>query len=159
MIRIPLRRRDGSVRAYALIDDCDAHLAEFRWSRTGGGYVTRDRGRVYLHREVMQLSPGDGLEVDHRNRDPLDCRRANLRVVTHAQNNQNAPARGGSRFRGVSWDRRGKWRAQLYEDGVKRLVGLFDDELDAARAVEARRRVAMPFALPDPELEQALVVA
>ena len=63
-------------------------------------YVVRSSWKLthYLHREVLGLTPGDGLETDHRNGDRLDNRRSNLRVATRAQNAQNVPARSGYRL-------------------------------------------------------------
>lgn len=161
MIRIPLRRRDGTVHAYALVDDQDAHLLDTRWSmRNEGGYVQGSRGgqKVSLHRTVLGLGPGDP-EVDHRNRDRLDCRRENLIVGTHAANMQNVIARPGSssRFRGVGWDKvNRKWQAYITLNGRMRKLGYRRDEVEAALLADAARRELMPFALPDPELEAVL---
>ena len=41
---------------------------------------------VRMHREIMNAP--DGLLVDHINRNPLDNRRANLRLATYSQNMQ-----------------------------------------------------------------------
>lgn len=146
---IPLRARDGSIRAHAIIDEQDAHLAEHRWhlaGRPNSRYVVRnipgERGKtVALHREIMGLAPGDRREVDHENGDRLDYRRANLRIVTHRQNAQNVRSRGGSsRHRGVSWDAaRGRWQARA----GRRHVGRFDDEQEAADAAAEHRREHM----------------
>lgn len=158
MIRIPLRRRDGTVRAYALVDDQDAHLAELRWCLQPGGYVRRDRdGRTeYLHRVVCGLVPGDGLEADHRNRNPLDCRRENLIVTTRAGNAQNVPGRGGSsRFRGVARHKH-RWQAYVGVGGRKIKLGYRDTELEAAILAANARAELLPFALPDPELAAVL---
>lgn len=157
MKRIPLRRRDGSVRAYALVDDADFdRFGSLRWALQSAGYAYRwerqpdgSRRCVLLHRAIMALEPGDRREVDHENRSRLDCRRENLRVVPPGANNQNQGSRGSSRFRGVSWEAgRGRWRARAGREHV----GRFADEIEAARAAEARRRELFPFALPDPEL-------
>jgi hypothetical protein len=155
MCEIPLRRRDGTLHGYALIDDEDAHLAQFTWSlaRSGGRnklYVQRRDGKTYvkLHRVIMGCQPGDGLEVDHRNGDALDNRRANLRISTHSLNCQNLPSRAGatSRHRGVSWDaKRGKWFTKATLDGRQIYLGVYDDEEVAARVVEAWRAENMPF--------------
>ncbi len=124
-VRIPVHR-GGVAVAYALVDPTDAHLADRRWRAHPKGYVQGD-GSTLLHREVLGLIKGDGIEVDHINRDKLDCRRSNLRILTHAQNRQNNDPsgnqtwRGGgtsSRHRGVSWDkRRGKWKASVTVGG------------------------------------------
>jgi hypothetical protein len=49
-IRIPLRRRDGSIHAHALIDDCDREQADYRWYRLATGYVVRMIQRKRLKR-------------------------------------------------------------------------------------------------------------
>lgn len=48
-------------------------------------------GVVLLHRWVMGVTPGTGYRVivDHINRQVLDCRRSNLRIVTAGQSNAN----------------------------------------------------------------------
>lgn len=89
---IPLRCGDTFLE-YAIVDECDAHLAEHAWRRTNG-YATRicpgNRNPVYMHREILGLAKGDGyMVVDHINRDRLDNRRSNLRLVTVAENCRN----------------------------------------------------------------------
>ena len=56
-----------------------------------------------MHRVILRAKPGQ--IVDHINRDTLDNRRANLRIVTASQNNWNQrllPAHNTSGYRGVS---------------------------------------------------------
>jgi hypothetical protein len=91
---------------------------------------------VYMHRQIMGLSHGDGLEVDHLNHHTLDNRRSNLRVVTPTANKRGQPSRGGSSaFVGVTWDSaRACWRAQIQVAGIVINLGRFAVEEDAARA-------------------------
>lgn len=156
-IRLPLRARDGSVRAYALVDEQDAEQANHRWCLIGRhGYVSRQlprvngrtRRTVYLHREILGLVAGDGLEGDHKNGDPLDNRRQNLRIVTKPQNGQNRHnprATGGtSPYRGVAWcSRLKKWVAKVTIAGRTHYLGSFDDEQEAAAAARAFRLANM----------------
>lgn len=159
MKRIPLHTRDGSVRAFALVDDEDFDkLGHLRWYLSNG-YVRRNlprdagprRGET-LHRELMGLTPGDGLEVDHKNGDKLDNRRQNLRVTDDAGNaaNLHGPrasrfGRRTSRFRGVCLHRpSGKWRATVRVNGRQYSLGHHDDEEAAAEVVAAFRREHMP---------------
>jgi hypothetical protein len=110
-----------------------------------------------MHRFLMGLDFGDRREVDHINGDKLDNRRANLRVVTHAQNGQNVRISipRTSSYRGVYWiTARGRWAAKAKLNGQDVWIGLFDDEREAALAAEAYRRSHMPFAEPDPLLAQ-----
>lgn len=131
----------------AVIDEADWPVVSyFRWrySRTGRAgphakkYVMAAIGspRIYLHRIVMG-SP-KGAFVDHIDGDPLNCRRANLRLVTKEQNAQNRRAHRTegrtSKFRGVSWDKKArKWQATIYGGGTLYRLGWFtDDQLAAA---------------------------
>lgn len=160
-VLIPLRANDGSVRAWTLIDMADAaFVTTWRWGVTNEGYVARSQylGKVprhrvraiKLHRELMGLVPGDGLEVDHVNRDRLDNRRSNLRVVSRNANAQNRSKRAGfaSRYRGVSYrPSTGKWQASVTAHGKKHYLGVFTSEADAAEAARAARLRLMPYAV------------
>jgi hypothetical protein len=131
----------------------DALLAFDQWCLNPNGYAWRnDRlgvgaKHVYLHRAVLGLVPGDGLYVDHINRNRLDNRRENLRRVTPAESRQNTPSIGkSSRYRGVSFDRRrGLWIAQAHLEGRLHHLGRFDTEIEAAMAARAWRLEHMPF--------------
>src|SRR5689334_20624839 len=101
MIRLPLRNRQGTVVAFATIDDVDAEQAQYRWHRNGNGYVTRTiysgGGRknpklktVYLHSQIIDVP--EGFEIDHFDGNRLNNRRSNLRVATRALNQQNRSA-------------------------------------------------------------------
>ena len=151
MIEIPLRNREGQTIAVALVDDEDRERVEhYRWHRTHWGYVTRSTPRpecrlIWLHREVMGLSPGDGLEVDHRDGNKLDNRRSNLRVATRQQNAQNVARH---RYRGVSWFKpAGLWQAKVTLGGVQHHLGYFRDREKAREAAVAFRAEHMPFAV------------
>lgn len=114
------------------------------WS--SDGYVFRtlytDDGMkttIAIHRQIMGLKNGDPLEVDHIDRDPLNNRRSNLRIVTRYQNEGNHDFSGStSKKIGVSYDSRlNKWKAQGSLDGTYVYLGVYTSE-DAA--VAARRR-------------------
>jgi hypothetical protein len=156
--RIPLRRKDGSVRAYALVDpDVFARLGHLRWCLSSKGYVHRHAPKgqyprkIWLHREVLCLGPrkSDPREGDHRYGDKLDNRRENLRIVTTAENAQNRvrqDPRNRSGYRGVSWHtRRQRWVAQVRVGGRVRQLGVFTDPEEAGRAAATFRAESMPF--------------
>lgn len=154
--RIPLRSRDGCVRAVAIVDLEDAAWAsQWVWSLVNG-YAQRSRivdGRriaVRLHRELLGLMPGDGLDGDHINRDKLDNRRSNLRVVPRGSNVQNVASHRGSSsaYRGVSWVKRDrKWHAKISVYGRETSLGYFEDEAEAAEAARHARLRLMPYAV------------
>lgn len=147
---IPLRRRDGSVKAWALVDASDyADVNRWRWFQMIG-YAARnrkspERGLILMHRYLLGLGRGDKRQIDHINRNRLDNRRANLRIVTLAQNRQNVTSYGRSRFRGVHWNK-GKWQVQVNFQGQKHYGGRFDDEAAAGVAAAAIRARLMPYA-------------
>jgi len=88
-----------------------------------------------------------GLEVDHINHDSLDNRKANLRVVRHAENMQNltaAPASAMTGVRGVSQKRHG-YRARLNMGGREFHLGTYATVEEAARVATAARARLMPF--------------
>lgn len=146
---VPLRARDGSVRAYAIIDASDAEwVAHWRWSLHMGGYafrLERVDGRsvtIFLHRAVLGLPPSPGQnrthETDHINRNRLDNRRGNLRFVSRSVNMMNrGPYGRRSAQRGhVEWrNDTQKWRAFVWVAGRRLHLGSFAEHEDAERAV------------------------
>lgn len=83
-------------------------------------------------------------DLDHKNRNRADNRIENLRKCDDARNAKNAGIRKTNRsgYKGVSWKTQvSKWVVQIQVDGVKKHVGYFTSEIDAAKAydVEARR--------------------
>jgi HNH endonuclease/AP2 domain len=163
--RLPLRARDGSVRAWAVVDQEDFdHVNQWRWSLSAQGYACRKKGGrkgtvVTLHRELFELTKADRVEVDHINRDKLDNRRANLRVVPRGTQPQNTDGRSdrASRFRGVTPAAGSRWRAQVgmrndanVEENFS--LGTYDLEEDAAAAAAQWRHEHFPFANEDPAL-------
>ena len=76
----------------------------------------------------------ESLEVDHINGKKKETHVENLRMVTRQGNSRSflrkTPGRT-SRFRGVHWCKeRKKWRAEV----VRKKIGEFDDEVEAAKA-------------------------
>jgi len=104
---------------------------------------SKPRKHQYLHiliGEMMGLSLS--AEVDHRNRNGLDCRRSNLRDATHAQNacNTSLSPKNTSGVKGVSWRSDKKtWRATIKVNRKQRFLGHFDAIDDAAAAVVRAR--------------------
>ena len=139
---LPLAGRSGHNR-FALVDeDVYTWAISFRWYVNQRGYIHRNRRRaenelsqtVRLHNLI--LPPEVGQVVDHINRDPLDNRRVNLRLVSPAQNAMNRGVReGSSRFRGVS-GHSGRWQSKLRIDNHELRLGRYSSERDAARVYD-----------------------
>lgn len=138
----------------ALVDAADYEwLSQWNWWLTDGyasrqvsaGRTKDSRGLVQtilMHRLIMQTP--DGMDTDHINRNRLDNRRCNLRIVDRAQNNYNTGlwVNNTSGHKGVSWNKRTKsWRA--YIGGVKGRIELghfknIDDAIAARLEAEAK---------------------
>lgn len=91
---------------------------------------------VLLHQLVFgDLLPG--LEIGHWDGDGLNCREANLRGLTHAQNMQGRAAKKpncSSNYRGVHLKKSSeRWGAVV----AGKHVGYFDTEIEAAKAYDA----------------------
>lgn len=133
--------------AFAEIDGEDLWaVLKHGWSLTASRYAGANvRGRtVLMHRLIadrMGLKVPKGWQVDHRDLNPLNNTRANLRVASPSQNGGNRGLRRGkktSRFKGVHWNKDvGKWAAGVSFKGRTTHLGHFVSEDDAARAYDA----------------------
>lgn len=93
---------------------------------------------VLMHRQIGMLMGFS--DVDHKNRDTLNNRRANLRPCTRSQNcaNQKLRSTNSSGFKGVNWKKDQKaWCARI-SVGYKRIhLGYFLTSEEAAKAYDA----------------------
>lgn len=148
-------RRRSLAPLTVLIDYADVPLAlPETWCSDGRGYVRSVRG-VFLHRHLLGLDRGDLRCVDHINRNPLDNRRRNLRIVTRGENMQNQGARK-SLPRGVG-RRFGRWIAYAHLPNKRVTIGYYDTLEDADLAARKFRAAHMPFSeeARDPTLRDA----
>lgn len=129
---------------FAIVDDGDFALASaYAWHCSSGYATNKGRGvkTLLLHRLIMGAT--NKQFVDHRNRDPLDCRRENLRIATKSQNAQNSKRRRDNKsgFKGVGFDKRRKyWRSRLTINNKEITVGTFQTAREAALAYDAAAR-------------------
>jgi hypothetical protein len=132
----------------ALVDYSDRDIAEsaawYALTEKHPYVLAHCAGRtLYLHSVIMaRLFPEYEGEVDHKNRNPLDNRRQNLRIATRSENCANSRGRGRSQFRGVAWHKRAnKWVASLRLNKKQIHLGYFSSETAAARAYDVRAKV------------------
>lgn len=139
-LKIPLTQ--GYV---ALVDPQDYGLVSaFKWQAN----VQRRKNRVtvYATRRVWKSGKQETISMhgfivgyprpDHMDGDGLNNQRNNLRPATRSQNMANSRTiQGSSVFKGVSRNKRsGRWAAYIKIDRIKRHIGMFGSEIDAATA-------------------------
>jgi len=129
-----------------LVDDEDyEYLSQWKWQaekylkcyrvfRTQKtGYIKKKK--FYMHRVIM--NPPDDMEIDHKNRNPLDNRRQNLRIATTTQNMWNRTSTSKSGYRGVKTSGK-KYQARI---GTGRTyIGTFNTAEEAACAYDEKAK-------------------
>ena len=130
----------------AIVDTTDLRLlAEYGIWLSSHGYVkarklgsSRAGKEDYFHRIIISVP--SNMQIDHINRNKLDNRKCNLRVVTRRENIHNVcllQSNNKSGFRGVSWFKlMRKWRATINVGGKQKALGYFDDPAEAAVAYD-----------------------
>jgi HNH endonuclease/AP2 domain len=143
---------------FAIVDQDDyERVTEYKWYAVKHptrsvfhvtGYIASFGFYMPLHRFI--LNAPRGTQIDHRDGNPLNNRRENLRFCTAAQNAQNSrkPKTNTSGFKGVNWDkRRQNWVARIKCNSKAIHIGVFKDPVLAAHAYDhAARRYHGPFA-------------
>ena len=118
-------------------------VKDYKWHLTDQGYAkARINKRLIPIYHFILGYPPKGYEVDHRDTDPLNNRKYNLRFATHRQNLRNRKAKG------YWWDKsRKKWQVQITKDYKHISLGYFIDEQTAAKvAREAKQKYFGEFA-------------
>ena len=132
---IELYDKDGNVKAKAIIDKDDYEKCKnIKWGlQSGRCQYVKNVKAGFLHHHIW----GKKVQLDHINRDKLDCRKSNLREATCQQNAQNRGmmSNNTSGITGVRWSKRlQKWRVQIFINGKNKHLGLFHDKNDAITA-------------------------
>jgi hypothetical protein len=140
-MEIPIRNKEKKIIHYLTVSSEDyEELNKFKWSRDKDNYsISNIDGKLWrIHRYIMinilknNLTPQQ--KVDHINRNKLDNRRENLRVVTSSENSRNRTKKKNatSKYFGVCLIKiNNKWRASIVING-KTLNATYDKEIHAA---------------------------
>jgi len=133
------------------VDDVNyEQLNQYRWFalRNPCGYFYAARMifknnrqiTIYMHREILGLSPKNKNQTDHINHNTLDNRIDNLRICTHQENAMNRKPRSNtsSKYKGVSWHKQmKKWLVHITVKKKIIHIGYFHNEIFAALAYNA----------------------
>ncbi|WP_342515432.1 HNH endonuclease [Sutcliffiella sp. FSL R7-0096] len=133
-----LKRRNGQV-IETLIDTNDLEKVNSfpgswcaKQRRNSNSFYVINHKSEYMHRLIMD-APKDKV-VDHINRNSLDNRRRNLRVVTNSENRLNHSNNLFSQLQtgSISWHKRDKkWRVRVYENKKRKWLGHFSTHKEA----------------------------
>ena len=123
----------------ALVDDDDYEkYSSMSWMIDPKGYVLHTGvGHKRLHRLIMGAQKGQ--IIDHKDGNPLNCTKANLRFCTNTQNGRNRDYNSNNKLgmKGVILELyRGqpRYRARIQVNGKKISLGYFKNPEDAAKA-------------------------
>ena len=144
MKEILLYGKNGTGKVAIVDDEHYEKLSVYRWNVNSDGYacthVKQSDGTFKgkkMHRMVLCLK--DGEEVDHKDLNPLNNTKENLRICTRSQNcsNRRVFKNNKSGVKGVYFrDRRGKprWIAEIRVYKKKKYLGDFVTIEEATKA-------------------------
>lgn len=127
---------------FMLVDDSDfEYLSKYKWyyekpsKKSENEYAKSyiDKKFVKAHRIILGIS-GKNNFVDHIDGNGLNNQKNNIRVCSSSDNQKNKKRiYGTSRFRGVN-KHPGGWVAKITINKKQKHLGLFQDEVEAAKA-------------------------
>lgn len=128
-----------------IIDNDDFNLLKnHSWYTTSRGYAAASVNGVCIYMHRLLMSP-EKYQVDHINRNKLDNRKKNLRIVTNQENhfnkteNRNNTSGKAGVYHHSQCDR---WCAQITVNGKTIYGGLFKE---FSKAVEARETLELKY--------------
>lgn len=135
------------------VDDIDyEYLMQWKWCANwmSKGYravrtlpQVEGGGALRLHTVIAQRMGIDSKLIDHKDQNPLNNCRSNLRAATHSQNQHNRGMQKNNRTgaKGVSFQKAsGKYMSQIKLHGKTYYLGYFDTIPEAEAVVIAKRK-------------------
>lgn len=128
------------------------YFRQWNWSKMPTGHVRRCKhGKILLlHVEILKRAFGYTGQPDHKDRNPLNNQRTNLRPSTQSQNRMNSGLMSNSTtgYKGVDFKKdKYRYRARIGLEGKVFFLGYFVSSEEAAKAYDrAARRYHGEFA-------------
>lgn len=122
--------------AEVLIDKEDiSRINEHNWRLNEKGYVISDikNHKVRLHNLILNRNTSNPKIVcDHINRNKLDNRKSNLKIVSQKENNKNRILKRGKYYT----KKKNKWLAYYIVNRKMKSLGYYNSEEEAKEAVK-----------------------
>ncbi len=142
---ITLHCRDHNERALAIIDSEDvSKIKDYRWCVSLGRnaipakVVGRTKGyerQITIQHIIMGRKPSRHTMIDHKNRNPLDNRKYNLRLCTNTENCRNSKGWDNSKSGCKGVKKRGNsWGARIMVNRKEIWLGSFKSQEEAKLA-------------------------
>lgn len=124
-------------------------IKDICWYNSNGYIRTSSSNKtINIHRVILGIE--DDRIIDHKNRNPLDNRKENLRICTKLENNSNIsiPKNNKSGIIGVYFDKdTNKWCTRIQKNYKKFYLGSFINKEDAIKTrLEAEKKYFGEFA-------------
>jgi hypothetical protein len=131
-----------------MIDESDhERVAAFKWYAVASGktfYARATGGPIAsplmgMHSFILKVK--HGIRVDHKDGNGLNNTRDNLRIASPVENSRNtfkSSSPATSKFKGVIRNSGGQYCASITMLGEHQIIGIFEDEEEAARAYDLK---------------------
>lgn len=129
----------------ALVDDEDyERVSQVHWCLDKGvntfyarTYKRIGKKKISIRMHRLILNAPKGMEVDHKDGNGLNNQKENIRLCTHAENQQNKQTQKNntSGYIGVQWSEdKKRWVVYLTVNKKQKYFGSFRDKVEAAKA-------------------------
>jgi hypothetical protein len=140
-------KRSTGEKFVVKFDACDYELvSSSNWYVDSNGYAMRYSDGIntrHMHRAILEIGADKKVFGDHKDGDPFNNRRSNLRGATPLQNsfNKKTQKRSRSSFKGVTWHAETeKWRCRIRYLNKLHSLGLYSTPQEAARAYDTKAK-------------------
>lgn len=133
---INLYDTNKNITGSSIVDDDLWHsLSQFSWYLSEGYAMTSiNKTNISMHRHI--LGPDKDLYVDHKDNNPLNNKKSNLRLATSAENsyNKEKSKTTANNYKGVYYTSSKKYSARITKEGCTYSLGSYINEIQAAIA-------------------------